>query len=187
MNLIVFKEKIFTKKNIILLIVILVLAAVAISLFFMTRKKEEVASNSIETYNSKDSSISLTLSSNYNFQPIASDEYELLLNSSDYLSNIYISKVTINNIKDLNKFMEADKNDYISKFPNISQVSDITETTVNTYTAYNYHFYYKDTMYVDVYWVMNDNTFYIIDFNLNTSSIDINNFSQEVLNTIAFN
>ena len=37
-----------------------------------------------------------------------------------------------------------DKNDYISKFPNISQVSDVNELTVQGLQAYNYNFYYKE-------------------------------------------
>ena len=42
------------------------------------------------------------------------------------------------------KVVEADKNDYISKFSNISQVSDVSETTINGSTAYTYNFHYKD-------------------------------------------
>ena len=90
------------------------------------------------------------------------------------------------NIRDEKKFIEGDKNDYISKFSNINNVSDITETTVGEKKAYNYNFNYRQNMYVDVYWIIDNNKFLIIDFNINTDKLD-KKVIEDVLNNITFN
>ena len=41
-------------------------------------------------------------------------------------------------------------------------------------------------MYVDVYWIIDNNKFLIIDFNINTDKLD-KNIIEDVLNNITFN
>ena len=109
------------------------------------------------------------------------------LKSSSTGSGIYVSEVSANNIKDFTKFVEYDKNDYISKFPNISQVSDVSESTINGLRTFNYNFCYKDNMYVDVYWILKDSKFIIVDFNINKDKIDLSSHVTEILNSLKLN
>ena len=42
-------------------------------------------------------------------------------------------------------------------------------------------------MYIDVYWILKDSTFYTIDFNINTSSDDLTPYVEEILNSLKLN
>lgn len=186
MDIVVLKEKWLTKKNIILIIVLLIMIIIAISLFLLLNMKKQEKLKPI-TYSSLDSSMSLTAPSEYNFSVINDDSYLLSLKSQSTGSSIYISEASASNIRDISKLIEYDKNDYISKFPDISQVSDINQLTIQSLPAYNYNFYYKDYMYVDVYWILKDNKFIILDFNINTDKTDLSSSITEILNSLKFN
>ena len=161
------------KKNIILLIFIVLLIIIVFLLLGLTRNHKQKNIDKSLIYTAEDSSISVTLSEKMNFSKIESDSYKLALYSSSLDSGIYFSELEAHNIRDIYKFINADKNDYISKFSSISQVSDISETVVCGEKAYNYNFYYKSTMYVDVYWVLKDDKFIVIDFNIDTENTDL--------------
>lgn len=179
------KQKlIVTKRNKILCLVILFLIIIAIILFNVLHKHKIIGpQNTSSTITSDDSTISVTIPDKYHFSKVENESYNLVLNSSLLGSNIYFSEISTANIRDIFKFIEGDKNDYISKFPNISDVSDITETTVLDQTAYTYNFHYKGTMYVAVYWILRDDKFTVIDFNINTEKIDKSIIDKLVSNT----
>lgn len=182
------KASLLNKKNNILLIVVIFLIIIVISLFGLSKKHNSKTNEKKIVYTDDDSSvsISISISNKFQFSKVESDSYELALYSSVLDSGIYFSEVEVKNIRDIFKFIEADKNDYISKFSNISQVSDITETLVCENKAYNYHFYYKNNMYVDVYWVLKENSFIIIDFNINTDNTDLS-IIKDFLNNLSLN
>ena len=186
MDITIFKDKWLTKKNIILLAIVIVLIIIAITLFVILQntKKEKLK---LISFSSKDSSISISVPNEYNFSEVDVDSYVLSLKSSSTGSGIYISEVSANNIKDFTKFVESDKNDYISKFPNISQVSDVSESTINGLRTFNYNFCYKDNMYVDVYWILKDSNFITVDFNVNKDNLDMTQYISEILNSLQFN
>ena len=186
MNLALFKEKYLSKKNIILILIIILLIIIAIILYLILRKNETQKKETFSTFYSNDSSISILLSDKYKFSKSENESYKLILDSVSLDSNIYFSEVNMGNIRDEKKFIEGDKNDYISKFSNINNVSDITETTIGEKKAYNYNFNYRQNMYVDVYWIIDNNKFLIIDFNINTDKLD-KNVIEDVLNNITFN
>ena len=186
MDILVLKEKLLNKKNIILIVILLIMIIVAISLFFILNKTKKEKLKPI-SFSSSDDSVSLTAPSEYEFSVINDDSYLLLLKSQTTGSSIYISETSTTNIRDISKFIEYDKNDYISKFPNISKVSDVSELTVQGLPAYNYNFYYKENMYVDVYWVLKDSKFIIIDFNINKDKIDLSSHVTEILNSLKLN
>lgn len=187
MDILVLKEKWLNKRNIILIVILLIMIIVAISLFFILNKIKKDKLKPI-SFSSSDSSISLSAPSEYEFSVIEDDSYLLLLKSQTTGSSIYVSETSATNVRDISKFIEYDKNDYISKFPNISQVSDVTELTVQGLPTYNYNFHYKENMYVDVYWILKDSKFIIIDFNINKKDkIDLSSHVTEILNSLKLN
>lgn len=174
------------KLNVGLIIIIFILIIIAIFLFSKRNSHENNIVNTSSTFVDDNSSVSFTVPDKYQFSKVASDSYLLTLISSNISSSIYVSEFPTNNIKDTLKFIEADKNDYISKFSNISEVSSISTTTVGSLPAYNYNFHYRDTMFVSVYWILKDNIFIVIDFNINTGKVDLS-IIDEILNNINFN
>lgn len=181
-------KKFLTKKNIILITIIFVLLIIAALLFVLyIHQNSSTSEIGKTTFKSKSGDISLTISGKYKFSLSEKGTYELVLKSDISRSSIYVSKISANNIRDKNKFIEYDKNDYISKFSNISEVSNIESKEINGFESYNYHFKYKDTMYVDVYWILKDSDFYIIDFNIDTESNDMSTHINEIINSLELN
>lgn len=177
-----------SKFNIKLLVLLIVIVLVILSLIlFFIFKKSDKDINTITTFSSSDGAISLSLYDSLGFSEQKNGNYVVELTSEKSGAGIYVSKVSTNNIRDMLKYIEADKNDYVSKFSNISQVSDISEYTLQSYKVYNYHFNYKENMYVDVYWILKDNDFYIIDFNIDKSTEDLSHRIGEILDSIKFN
>lgn len=177
-------KKFHINKNIILVIIIVILLIIAASLFFILKRPKETSKVVVQKFNNGDQTISLQVTSNFEFAIQHLDDYELSVSSSKYSSSIFISKVTATNVRDVLKYVQADKTDYISKFSNISDVSDVIETTVSGYTAYNYHFNYSSNMYVEVYIVPKDEYLYIIDFNINKDKQDLMDYLPEILNSV---
>lgn len=179
------KHKFLTKKNIILIVVILILIVVAIILFFILNKQNLSKADETLTFSTSDFTISLP--AKYKFSKLDTETYSLALRAGITDSSIYFSKVLASTIRDKQKFVEYDKDDYISKFSNISEVSEVKTKSINGLEVYNYNFKYKETMYVDVYWILKDSTFYIVDFNINTVSNDLTPYVEEILNSLKFN
>ena len=184
MNMINLKNKVFTRKNLILFSIIFILIMIVLTLFFLLKHPDIQAPAGSATYSSNDSSVTITVPNNYEFSVVEDDSYILGLRSSKISSNIFVSVNSATNIRDIKSFVDGDKNDYISKFPNISNVSDISETTINGLTAYNYSFNYKTNMFVDVYWILKDEKIYVIDFNINTDNEDFYSHRKEILDKL---
>lgn len=185
MDIVTVKNKIFNR-NFILFVVIFILVIIASVLFFIFRSSSE-NSTTLQMFSSSDGTISLSVYDSFGFSEYKDDSYVLALNSAKIGASIYVSKFPTSNVRDIFKFVDADKNDYISKFSNINQVSDINEYTVCGLPAYNCHFNYKDSMYVDVYWVLKDSDLYVIDFNLNKEKGDLDSHIGEILDSLKFN
>lgn len=178
------KNKFFSRRNIILLIIIIILIAISISLFFILNHNKKVANSPID-FSSENGNFSLSVSNIYSFSKTVDETYLLSLHSDKYDSSIYVSEASNSNIRDILKFIEADKSDFISNFSNISQVSDVSKISINNLEAYNYNFYYKDNVFVDVYWIINDSKLYIIDFRVNTTDGDLKSQISNILSTIS--
>lgn len=186
MDITIFKDKLINKRNIILFAIVIILIIIALIMFFILKNREKEKLMPVE-FSSNDSSISISVANEYEFSTVSDDSYKLVLKSAVTGSAIYFSEVSNTNVRDTLKLVEADKNDYISKFSNISQVSDVSETTINGSTAYTYNFHYKDTMLVDVYWIVKDSKFIVIDFNIDTTNLDLSSHIGEILNSLKIN
>lgn len=186
MDITVFKDKLINKRNIILFAIVIVLIIVALVMFFILQNREKEKLRPVE-FSSDDGSISVSVPNEFEFATVSDESYKLLLKSAVSGSSIYFSEVSNTNVRDILKFVEYDKNDYISKFSNISQVSDVSEISVQGLTAYNYNFHYKDSMFVDVYWIVKDSKFVVVDFNVNTTNLDLSPYISEVLNSLKIN
>lgn len=181
-------KKFLTKKHIILIVIVLTLLIVAALLFILYNHSSTIAQATANTsFNSYSGEINLTIPNEYKFSISEKGSYELVLKSDISKSAIYFSKISSANIRDKKKFIEYDKNDYISKFSNISEVSDIEEKIINGLESYNYHFKYRDTMYVDVYWILKDSNFYIIDFNIDTEANNMASSINTIINSLKLN
>ena len=185
MDMITVKNKLLNR-NFILLVIVIMLIVIAGILFFVLRTKNETP-ETLLSFESSDSSFSISVPSFFNFSKIEDEDYTLVLKSDLTGSTIYFSQTSANNIRDFNKFIEADKNNFISKFSNISQVSDITESTLQNLPTYNYHFNFNENRYVEVYWILKDSTFYIIDFYINTEKENLSSYIDEIINSLKFN
>ena len=178
-----FKSK--ASKKFIVSFVVIALFILSIILFFVFRNFEK-KNDAITTFTSNDSSFSLSIYDSLGFSEHNDNDYVLALKSENSNAGIYVSKVSTNNVRDFRKYIEADKNDYISKFSNISQVSEISEYTLQSLPVYNYHFNYRESMYVDVYWILKDSEFYVIDFSIDKNTEDLSYRIGEILNSLKF-
>lgn len=178
------KNKFHISKNVILIIVIIILIAVAIFLFFRLKHPTSQETITMQKFNSNDGSISIEALSNFEFSVQHIDGYELSIYSNKYSSSAFISKVSTANIRDIKKYIEADKTDYITKFSNIGDVSEITETTINNLRAYKYNFNYSSNMYVEVYIVHKGDYLYFIDFNINKDKEDLVKYLPDLVGSV---
>lgn len=185
MDIIDTKNKIFNKNFFLFLIVLILIIVVCILFFVLKTSKKETAK--LQTFSSSDESVSLSVYDDLGFSEFKDDSYVFALKSSKIDASIFVSKFPTTNIRDINKFIEADKNDYISKFSNINQVSDISEYTISNLHTYNCHFNYSENMYVDVYWILKDSNLYVIDFNINKEKRDLSSQVHEILDSVKFN
>lgn len=183
-NELVETKKAHINRNIILAIIIVILIIIAAILFTVLKNPKKEEEITIQTFKNGDQSISLAVTSNFEFNIQHLDDYELSLYSTKYSSSIFISKVTSANIKNFKSFVEADKADYISKFSNISETSELQDATISGLQGYNYHFKYSNNMYVDVYLILKDEYVYIIDFNINREKEDLMNYIPTILDSI---
>lgn len=175
-----------SKRIVILISIIVILLIVAAILFFTLRKKEQQYFAPVN-FTSKDSSVSLSVSNQFSFSEIEDESLVLTLKSSSTGSGIYISKTDTTNIKDFMKYIEADKNAFIASFPDISNLSDVSELTIQGLTSYTYHFNYRTNNYVEVYWILKDSSLYVIDFDVHQSQNDFSPHITEVLDSLKFN
>lgn len=180
-----FKHKIFNR-YFILLAIIIILIVVAIVLFFIFKKQKQEPAKLV-TFSDANSELSISIYDNYGFEKQEDDSRLLYLKSNTSGDIICISKFSTTNIRDIKKFIEADKDNYISNFSNISDVSDIKEYNSKVFPTYNYHFNYKENMYVDVYWILKDSNLYVIDFNINKNTDDLFSKINEILDSLKFN
>lgn len=184
MDTVSLKNKISKKFIVGFVVIILIVASIILFLVFGDFGKRN---NTITTFTSSDSTFSLSIYDSLGFSEHKDNDYILELKSDKSNAGIYVSKISTNNIRNIQRYIEADKNYYISKFSNISQVSEISEYTLQSLPVYNYHFNYKESMYVDVYWILKDSDFYVIDFSIDKGTEDLTYRIGEILNSLKFN
>ncbi len=175
------------KKIIIAVIALVVLVAIFLLILFLSfGHKKKVESGSVN-FSTSDSSITLTVPRSFEFKEANDDSFIMSLKSPNSLSGIYISKVEVSNIRDMSKYLEADKKTFTANFDNPYNVSDITETTIQGFQTFNYNFNYASGNYVDVYLIYKDSTFYVLDFDSHKSDLDLSSHISEIINSLKIN
>ncbi len=179
-------KKFFSKK---FLIIFLIIAVIIFLIIFFSFKKEKKQDYHVEdtVFNSSDSSLSLTLPGEFKFEEKKDDNFLLAVESPSTEAGVYISSIPASSIRDVSKFIEDEKDDFISHFNNTSNVSNISQLTIQGFSSSNYHFNYGDNGYVDVYWILKDSIYYVIDFRVNKELNDFSTHINDVLTSLKFN
>ena len=163
--------------------VIIITFFIVVLYFFQQEPQNKILSVS---FTATDSSFSITVPTDFQFSEVQDDSYLLYLNS-EIGTSIHVSSTSNSNIRDVMKYINADKNNFIANFSPISNVSDVVKSELQGLDCYNYHFNYQENKYVDVYWILKDSTFYVIDFNTDTAKQDFSEHIDDVLNSLKFN
>lgn len=167
-------------KKVLILIIILVLTIFLISFIFIFKNNKNKIDNKNpnSTFISKNNSLSLELPKHYNFSKVDSiQDYILELRSPNNI-NIFVSEKNLIENKSFNEVVNADKKAYIESFNRYSNLSEISELTVNNFPAYSYSFHYLDNKkvayYLQIIWIKTDNKYYIFDIEFPLNSLDSN-------------
>lgn len=167
-------------KKVLIFIIILVLAILLISfIFIFNNSKNKIDNkNPNSVFISNNNSISLELSKNYSFSKVNSvQDYILELRSPNNI-NIFVSEKNLIENKSFNEVVDVDKKAYIENFSRYSNLSEISELTVNNFPAYSYSFHYLDNKkiayYLQIIWIKTDNKYYIFDIEFPLNSLDSN-------------
>lgn len=170
---------------VILSIIVLVLLIIAISM----AKFWKSGTYKTTTFVSSKKDFSITLSDTLEMNIYTTDSYDLLLKSVSNKNIIAISSFNeIDSIYSFQDIINADKNNYISQFENVTNVSEISEGHLDK-SSYNFHKYSFETneLYVEVYWIKFNNKYYIFDFaHDKNSSIDLKSSINSILETLEF-
>lgn len=176
-----------SKKKLLLLAIIFSIIVVLIIVLFVFKKKNNNVVYVPSTFTATDSSVDITVPGEYEFTNIDNNSYILELQSSNSQNSIYISATNFDNIKDISKLIENDKNNFIANFSNINNVSEIQVSAIQDLPMYNYNFSYDENKYIDVYWIQKDSNFYVIDFNIDKNNNDFTPYIKGVLDSLKFN
>lgn len=161
------KNKFNFKKFLIVLVIILILLGISIFAIYFFRKKTITNTNTSKTY-FIDNNFQITVDNKYDLaNSEISDKHIFKLHSENNL-NIYIDK--IENLDNYSLFMitRADRNYFPSTFPTASNVSEISENTINNFPTASYNFEYLDeqtnqNFYIQVLFININNFLYTID------------------------
>lgn len=168
-----FDKKLNIKKVIFVAIVALFLLVILIELITtpIKKKKQQAIedSNPNSTFTDNNSSLSITIPKKYELsQYIPKQNYLIEVRSPKNL-NIFISNRDIVDDRNLVDIVSADRRSYLEEFNKYSNLSDITEISVNgNLPAYTYSFHYldskmKQSFYLQIIWIQSEKGYYIID------------------------
>lgn len=168
-----FDKKLNIKKVIFVAIVALFLLVILIELITtpIKKKKQQAIedSNPNSTFTDNNSSLSITIPKKYELsQYIPKQNYLIEVRSPKNL-NIFISNRDIVDDRNLVDIVSADRRSYLEEFNKYSNLSDITEISINgNLPAYTYSFHYldskmKQSFYLQIIWIQSEKGYYIID------------------------
>ena len=168
-----YDKKLNIKKVIFVAIVALFLLVILIELITTPIKKKKLQaiedSNPNSTFTDNNSLISITIPKKYELsQYTPSQNYLIEVRSPNNL-NIFVSNKEIVDNRNLVDIVSADKRSYLEEFNKYSNLSDITEISVNGgLQAYTYSFHYLDnkmkkSFYLQIIWIQTETGYYIID------------------------
>lgn len=164
-----FRKHLNTKKVVFFVIILIVILGLLLAFLFKNNESnfnQEDDTKPYKTYTSSDGKISLELPKRYNLN-IEKSDYILKLQSNDGLV-INIEENTIVFGKSLKEIANIDKGNYISKFENAFEVSDLKEFSLennNSLSSYTYNFKHINQgleYYIQVFWMQDNAKYYTI-------------------------
>lgn len=191
-------KKIIIAAFIIIFIIILLIEIIS-GLFKGTLlEAPEISTN---TYHESQSPNNIFYDSNKKLSIELSKQYKLIQKDSNTSNNhiielsspdnLYINISSVNNIQDkpLSQIANADKASYIENFASNSNISEVSEFTLNDTIGQTYSFHYLDSKtntsyYLQVVWLQVQNEYYVFDVEFPLD--DINNYTNiinEILNS----
>ena len=191
-------EHLNMKKVIVFLVIIILficLVAFGIEKNHKTPENQPIAQenniNQSTIFYSDDKSISIELLNSYKLKKYESD-YLLELRSHDDL-NIFITKNSAIENKNLVDLIEKEKNNYISTFENTLNISESKNIIINGNNVYTYSFHYLDqnlntTFYLQVMWLQIGNDYYTFDVEFPLDKLSFfTNLSTSILYSFSVN
>lgn len=182
-----FRKTINWKKIIIAIIIFIILLCIGLYFFLRGKKLAEPIINVSDTtlFVDNTNSISLNIPKKYNLSLVSSDDKHVLTLKSP--ENLYI---LISNESDFEGFdiydiITKDRDSYIQKYENVSNISDIKQNS----NYYSYSFDYNNsgrTYTLETIWLKTSNGYSIIDINYQKDIEKYNNITHDVLSSIKF-
>lgn len=186
-----FHEKLNIKKLIVVIILIILLILLILLAYYKISQPQNIIQHSTThtIFADRTSSFSIELAKSY--------ELALFNSNSSYVLEIQSPnnlKILISHINSLNNFsfediIKNDKTNYLKKFVNTSNISEIVESTKNEKKSYSYSFNYMDEnlsedFFLQVIWINTELGYYIIDIQYPESDSDnYINLSDEILSS----
>lgn len=157
-------KKINKKKIIIIALIALILLGISIFTVFFINKKYQKTS---KTY-FIDNTFNITIDNKYNLNTDKISNTHIFELHSKNNFNIYIDKIENLDNYSLLLIAKGDKNYFPSTLGSISNISEISETTINNFPIVTYSFEYLDNninqqYYVQIYFIKINNKIYSID------------------------
>lgn len=181
--------------------IILLILIIGLIVFFIIRNNTKngnnptnIILNNVHVFTDKTNSISLDVPPKYNLSEFNSDTDRVLeLKSPDDLYVLVSYESLFTGEDKIVDFIYNDRELYLTYYEGVSNISEITEETVNNIKTYSYKFNYvksNKNYTLETIWVTNDYGYYIIDINyLSAGENEIDKFRNirsDVLNGFEF-
>ena len=174
---------------ILILFIIIVISEILSNIFFKKNNITTDDQNPNSVFYDINKTISIELSKQYELSQYKSlNDYLIELRSPNNL-NIFISHKDLIENRTLDEIVSADLRSYIEEYKTYSNLSDITEFSIQNNTAYTYSFHYLDSststpFYLQVIWLQYNNRYYIFDIEFPLENLNLyTNIITEVVNS----
>lgn len=168
----------------VLIVIAIIIAIIFMSFIFFKPKTNnntpQILDNKKGTsiFVSADNAVSIEFSKKYEFSEYTPVQDYILELRSPNSTNIFVSHKDFIENKTLENIASGDRNSYIKKFKSYSNLSDISELTLNGNSkAYSYSFHYlnnKMPYYLQIFWIETENGYYTIDIEFPLDSLQSN-------------
>lgn len=185
-----FHKELNIKKVIILVVIILILIFLIFFVPKMFKKaKEKIIEDSEpnKIFTSSDGTIELVLSKEYGFSEYKPRQNYILELRTENNLDIFVSHKELIENRNFNNIVSSDRDSYIKTFNTYSNLSEISDLTVNGNPAYSYSLHYLDNRvayYLQIIWIQTDNGYYIIDVEF---PLDTLNSNHKIINDLITN
>lgn len=186
-----FYSKLNTKKIIFVVFLILSLIVfISLAYYKISQSTNTILHSTTHTiFADRTSSISIELAQSYELSLFNSNSNYILETKSPNNLKILISHIDSLNNFSFDNIIKNDQINYLKKFTNTSNISEIIESTQNEKKSYSYSFDYIDEnlsqeFFLQVIWINTELGYYIIDIQYPKSdSANYTNLSNEILSS----